>query len=397
MADTHSVMPKKLAHALMEAGVQHFDGGGIIGGLSDILGVTNNFQAQAPSISNQNFAPQITEQQKRQTDVYNQQQGLAQALLSQSQGQGGPSPAQAMLAQQTGNNAAQQGALMASQRGAGANPALIARLAAQQGAQAQQMGVGQAATLRAQEQLAAQQALAQQQQAMAGNALQGESIQQGGAAAQNSAAMGGQGINAQVAAGNQSAGAGLLGGILQGAGAAFGLAKGGEVPHMANGGLMGIQDYGSALNIPQFTPSFSGGESLSKGMGGLGKALKSKSPWEQSDADALSGYAKANQMFGSGPSMMMPTGGGLADLAMMAAQGGDVPGEAEVKGNSEENDKVPALLSPGEIVLPRSVTQAPDMEKKAIEFLRHLKSNKKGYDKVADSRKAKMNCGGYVR
>lgn len=320
MADTHSVMPKKLAHALMEAGVQHFDIGGVVGqipsvsvvqgltsgnglagGLSNLLGTNNNFQAQAPQMTSQNFIPQITEQQKRQTDIYNQQQNLAQALLGQSQGQG-PNPAQAQLAQQTGNNAAMQGALMASQRGASANPALIARQAAMQGAQAQQMGVGQAATLQAQQQLAAQQALAQQQQAMASNALQGENIQQGGAASQNNAAMGGQNINAQVAEGNQKTNAGLFGGLLQSAGAAFGL-----------------------------------------------------------------------------------------------AEGGDVPGQAEVKGNSEKNDKVPAMLSPGEVVLPRSVTQGPDMEKKAIEFLRHLKGNKKGYGEVADAKKNKLACGGYVK
>ena len=39
--------------------------------------------------------------------------------------------------------------------------------------------------------------------------------------------------------------------------------------------------------------------------------------------------------------------------------GGPVPGVAERPGNSPENDTVPALLSPGEVVLPRTVVQNP--------------------------------------
>ena len=39
--------------------------------------------------------------------------------------------------------------------------------------------------------------------------------------------------------------------------------------------------------------------------------------------------------------------------------GGIVPGQARVVGNSPLNDTVPARLSPGEVVLPRSVTQHP--------------------------------------
>jgi hypothetical protein len=52
--------------------------------------------------------------------------------------------------------------------------------------------------------------------------------------------------------------------------------------------------------------------------------------------------------------------------------GGPVPGEAEVPGNSLENDKVPAMLSPGEVVLPRTVAHKPHQAKR---FVQHLKSN----------------------
>lgn len=43
---------------------------------------------------------------------------------------------------------------------------------------------------------------------------------------------------------------------------------------------------------------------------------------------------------------------------MIANQGAMVPGKAKVNGDSEENDTVPALLSPGELVVPRSVVNA---------------------------------------
>jgi hypothetical protein len=41
--------------------------------------------------------------------------------------------------------------------------------------------------------------------------------------------------------------------------------------------------------------------------------------------------------------------------------GGTVPGQAPVAGDSAKNDVVPAMLSPGEIVVPRSHANNPDM------------------------------------
>lgn len=403
---THTIMKHGLAKALIEAGVHHFAGGGIVGALGDILGTSNDYQAINPQIDKRNYNPQIDTLQGRQNDVYGQQQNLAQSLLAQSQGEG-PNPAQAMLNQKTGQNVAQQGALMASQRGASANPALLARQAAQQGAQIQQQSVGQAASLQAQQQLQAQNALAQQQQAMVNAALQGESIQQGGLASQNSAITSGQlgasQINANVAAQNQQANSGLMGGLLGAAGSVLGMFHdGGVVPKkMAMGGLMGIENYATpgATQIAAFNPSFSG---LGAGLAALGKGLPSKPQdhvYNLSDDEKLQDRMSMDALLGTdNKESMVPASNtqGLNNLGMMAAQGGSVPGQAEVKGNSEDNDVVPALLSPGEVVLPRSVTQAPDMEERALEFLKHIKSNKrKGYEDVAQARK--MACGGRVR
>jgi hypothetical protein len=56
--------------------------------------------------------------------------------------------------------------------------------------------------------------------------------------------------------------------------------------------------------------------------------------------------------------------GGVAhDHAICMKLGGHVAGEAKVDGDSEENDTVPAMLSPGELVIPRSVPKdGPHME-----------------------------------
>ena len=74
-------------------------------------------------------------------------------------------------------------------------------------------------------------------------------------------------------------------------------------------------------------------------------------------------------------------------LAMMAARGGAIPGKASVSGDSPKNDTVPTMLSPGEVVLPRSVVNAKNSPEKAKEFVAALKRQKdgdsdEGYGKV---------------
>lgn len=65
-------------------------------------------------------------------------------------------------------------------------------------------------------------------------------------------------------------------------------------------------------------------------------------------------------------------GGEIEGEGLDFGAGGPVPGEAEVAGNSLENDKVPAMLSPGEVVLPRTVAHKPHQAKR---FVEHLRSN----------------------
>lgn len=67
------------------------------------------------------------------------------------------------------------------------------------------------------------------------------------------------------------------------------------------------------------------------------------------------------------------------DHAICMKMGGHVPGEPTVEGDSAQNDTVPAMLSPGELVIPRSVPKdGPHME----EFARQAPVNGDAKKKV---------------
>lgn len=336
---------------------------GALPGMSNPL--NNNYQAQLAPITNpitdqqqtdatqgvgtaltgqQNLVNQLNGQNglANQQNVYGQQQDLANILQQQAMGVG-PNPAQAQLAQQTGNNVSQQASLMAGQRGAGANAGLIARQAGQQGAGIQQQAVGQAATLQAQQQLAAQQALMQQQQALqqtaagqinnqigAQNNLTNANLNnQGqvlGAQGQfNSSQVSNYGnqnsANASTAAGNANRNGQLLGGVLNGIGAALPLLnQGGQVPdHLAH-----VSNVYHDGKVPAMV---SPGE-------------KYLSPEEaQKVASGKKSISKAGET---------------------------IKGKAQVKGDSIKNDTVKKDLESGGVVIPRSVMDNP---KKAQQFL----------------------------
>lgn len=361
MADTHTVMPKKLAQALMDAGMQHFDSGGLIGGITSGLGATNNFKPQDAS-----SGANLSLQQGQQQDVYGQQQALASQLLAQTQGQG---PGQQLINAQSGNNQAAMAATEAGVRGASANPALIARNAAIQGQQGNAQNLNAQAAL----QLQSQGALGQQQAQMAGQTLQGQSIDQGAIASLNNVGAGVAGQNAQT---NRGVAGGLIGGLA----GVLGLNQGGEVPKYSSGGpIMGIQQYGGS-GIPNYGGDTGGGGSplgaaLSKMIGSIGAF--GTSPQAPPNPYEGSGFS-ADQMGQMSDRYQAVEAGGLPMEALAAPMraGGKVPGKASVKGDSEKNDVVPAMLSPGEEVIPRSIAQGPNAPQKAAEFIRHLRARK---------------------
>lgn len=341
----------------------------------------------------------------------------------------GPNIARSMLNQATGQNVANQAALMAGQRGAGANVGLMARQAAQQGANTQQQAVGQGATMQAQQQvnalagltganqamgglgtsqLGAQQA---QQQAMANQAntianqqiagttantqanLSNQQQMQGALQGINNANISNQGnvnaANAGLAQTQLKGQQDIAGGLMSGAGGALGLAGGGEVK-MADGG--------SAPQIPLVQPVtpqqlFSAGPQAPGPTSSFGQFM---SGWAEPKEDGAPSVADkptetALPKADTGEDKLQKGSKDLSQglmLAAMAAKGGlakggghvaaKSPAQRAVKGgDSYSNDKIPAKLSEGEIVLPRSVTMSGDPIRDSADFVRKVLAKRK--------------------
>jgi hypothetical protein len=344
--------------------------GSVVGGIQDPIKGKFQTAAANPNIVNFANSPQF---QQAQGGVNTQltNQNTIQQLLNAQNGIGnqsqvyqqlqdiiagrGPNPAQAALNQATGANVANQAALMAGQRGASANPALIARQAAQQGANIQQNAAGQAATLQAQQGLnainqaggIAGQQVGQQlanQQNLTGEQLANQNSILNAIGQQNSTQAGIQNVQQQGLTGvtqqNAQQAGQIAGGILGGAGAvlgkAGGFAKGGKVE---NPKLSAVPPHLKEIAKHYHHESFGGGE------------------YQPQMKLAYGGDAKAN-------------------VGSSLKTGGKVPGKAKVAGDSEQNDTVAAKLSPGEVVIPRSVMQSKDPVKAAAQFVAGLQKKK---------------------
>jgi hypothetical protein len=365
------------------------------------------------------------------TQGMNSQAALAQALQAQANGQG-PNPAQAALAQNTAANTSNQAALMAGQRGSAANAGLIARQAAQQGAVNQQNSIGQAATLGAQQQLAAQQ---QQQQLAAtqigqqatanqsyNQAAQGE--QQNllnSIAQQNNANVGMQSninnANASIANTNANNTANSLGGLINGAGGVLGNVATGLFSGGASGagGLLagGAGDAVGALGgaLPAIGEGLMDAAPavMMAAKGGMVRQNDVKPPVgsnpklaqvQAKDRLPLPQHIKGMASIYHPHILRMADGGDVSDVQTPTQDntvhapsevqdpstvskdsplriktfmgGGQIPGKPKVNHNDVKNDVVPAMLTPKEIVLPLSVTQADDAPEKAKAFVEAL-------------------------
>lgn len=98
----------------------------------------------------------------------------------------------------------------------------------------------------------------------------------------------------------------------------------------------------------------------------------------------------AGGISGAGQQAMQALGSSGATQAAMGSHGGKVTGVAQVNGDSPENDTVHALLSPGEIVIPRSKASDPDKAKAFIDHLLEGKDKKSvGYGDVLEKKRKK--------
>ncbi len=400
--------------------------GGPIGGLSQginkaagIQGANTYDPTNATQLENayNNSQSALSEQQnflkalqaqgglQNQSNVYNQLQSVSNGT--------GANPAQAMLANATGANVANQAALAAGQRGAAQNVGMIARQAGMRGAEAQQNAAGQSAVLQANQSLGA---LGQ----MGNIAGQQVGNQANAAAAYNQAAgnqlgtlYGAQNAynNASVQnqAGLNQANQKTAGGMFQAAGAAFGLAHGGEVPSqekhpthepqsfvarhlkgMAEGGDVkqggigeGFRALGAAMDDQEFKPRMEEAPTQSTNAGYI------DSP-DASEGNTGNGRAVDKAMGFSGPATAFASKGGkvpvmlspgevyvppnkvkeVADGKKTAkAAGRTVQGKAKVEGDSKKNDTVPAKLESGGVVVPRTQANSNDAAEKFVQAI----------------------------
>lgn len=256
-------------------------------------------------------------------DVGQQQARLAEALRAQAEGRA-PSLAAMQYARALEQSQAAAASQLASARGL--SPAQAQQLLMTRQAAAQQQAAGQSAMMRLQEQQAAQ--------AMLGQALLGQ--RQG-----------------DILTASTAGGLGQYAGQL---------------------GLSQQQAEQARLNA-QYAQQLAQQQQLERGIATVGGTLLGAT---------LGGPAGA--MIGSGLGGGL-TGGSTAGiqsgLEAMArppatkAGGGEIAGRAKFKGDTRSNDTVPALLSPGEIVLPRSVAQDEKAPEKAKKFVEAIKSKKK--------------------
>ncbi len=361
-------------------------------------------------------------------------------LVEQAAGRG-PSLAADMLKQQTNQNAAATNAIIGSQRGV--NAGLAMRQGLQQQATANQNLAGQAQQARTQEQLAAQQALGQ-------NITQSRQLDLQQQNQQNQYALGNRQINAGIEMQNSANTTALWGGLL-GAAAAGGSAAAGrpasderlkkdigdgdqdayafldalkahkfnyknpDGPGAQHGQQLGVMaqdiEQGPGRNMVQDTPD---GKMLdpAKGFGSvlaaqanlherLKKIEGGKGYSEGGYVDYSVPMKKGKSILGDGQDVGEPIGKLIGSAMKKKAGSSDVVGVEDatndfsgyaahgalIPGDSKQNDIVPAMLSPGEIVIPRS---ASGDKEKAKEFIDELMKKKSAKDEPGKSGYAKI-------
>jgi hypothetical protein len=137
--------------------------------------------------------------------------------------------------------------------------------------------------------------------------------------------------------------------------------------------------YGNQANLAQkqaeqqnaFTGNLIGAGATIGGDYLMGNALKSASATGQNP-----NQPNTDQYYQAAHGGEVPCyaeGGEVHDHEICMKMGGAVPGQANVPGDSTQNDTIPAKLSPHEIVLPRTVAQAPNAPQEAANFVSQIK------------------------
>lgn len=326
---------KKLefVHKMTKMGLQHYDGGGIIAGNPVTQfgeGLAGQVGGVAGNISN-DFTAKNGYQAQSPTGAGTigfQQAGLASELENESAG-GGPNPAQLQYAQNANQIAQTQAATNAQNRAL--NPGLAARMSGNQAANTYQNAAAGEGIQQAEQQIAAQQQL---------QGLTGQE-QAGLTAAEN--------INSQTAQNNTNATNQTEGGLLNGVGSILG-------GLFAKGGMIKAPPHLEALGKIYHPHKFADGGPLVVPAAPVYQmpSLNASPPPQSSGSSKNAGSGLAS----IGGALMGAARGGLMK------KGGQVkastPGEkAKVKGDSYDNDTIPAMLSQGELVIDRDTMADP--------------------------------------
>lgn len=345
--------------------------------------INNASQYSADTMSQQQGLLQALQRQNglnNQSQVYGQLQGVANGV--------GPNPAQAQYQQNIQSLAAQQQGALASIKGI--SPALQARLVAEQGSSAMQNAAAAGETNLMNQQLGAIGA--------AGNIAGTQATNQIGQTNANTAAAQNQQGLYQQAAANYNNSIGSMQGNINSTNAAFGTqqmqAQQKAIGGIANGlgAAFGAQG-GEVLSV---APAASGPQStIGKFFTGFGSAFDSDKNNGQTKDPLQGGVSNLIKSLKSAPAVIGNQAGSpivsdsvaYAANGGMAANGGKVmakgPAQKAVKsGNSYSNDKVPAMLSEGEVVIPRNIMQSADPARGAAQFVQAVLAKKQARGKI---------------
>lgn len=309
--------------------------------------ITNAISGMLGAASGQNAAVQSAVSFDRSAfDPNSDEQSLTQALIARANGQGQSVAEQQMMKGLDQSNQAAMG-MAASQRGV--SPALAARLAAQQQGQNATQTNQAAGMMRAQEQMANQQLLTQALQSQRQARMNREQLS-------SSNQLGISNINSQAQeAANQRA-AGFISNLGSSATAA-------AMMMASDGGIAGMQNADAQTNS-----SFQSAIAQAFGQA-MAVRMIEKQEQPQFGQEMLQGAlaGRSKNPAGAPMSAASPVGaptksaGPASVMTNALNNGGKVKGPEIQKGDSPKNDVVPAMLSAGEMVIPKTVVQkGPD-------------------------------------
>lgn len=287
---------------------------------------------------------------KESEEIRGKQLELVKALQDQAAGKG-PSLVEGQLQRATDQNMQNAMSFGAAQQGQGlGGPSALLAIGRNQAA-IQQEAAGQSALAKGMEQMQAQQQLAQLLGGTRGQDLGAASTQLGVSSGVEMNKINNDNRVDATNAANQRADANYWRDTLVGLGGAAAKGVGGALLTAAT---------------------------AENGTGPQASSDQTAAPGQADQPSAMGDYSKGyNLPQGSNSGLDSLTGWNNPYATAHAHSGGMIKGWAGIAGDSPKNDTVPAMLSPGEIVIPRSVAQAPDAASRAAAFVDAIKKAKR--------------------